>query len=347
MKFLAIKFKFLGDIALTIPALRALKEYNPDAEIHFLVPEHAFPVVQHNPWIRKVWAFPKKRGLKALENWGLIRDLRKEKFDVSIDFVGNDRGALISLLVGAEVRLGPKSTRGFLGREYCYSHRISEASENLHEIDRSLNLLKKIHIPAPSSKQPELYSDPGLNNYASKILPCDSILCHISTSSDSKEWPIENWVSFYKNYPELSAHMVFTSGISEREKNLLETLRKYLPEAKTISPSPTLPELMALIKQARLVICGDTFTAHAAAGLGTPLVALYGPTRVEQWDPLGKRVLLEAQNCKCRHFFYKCTAQKHCLLNLSAKSVANAVVEILNKTSNERKIANQSNHYCA
>ena len=61
-KILAIKFKYLGDVAIMVPALRSIKEKWPDCELHALVAEEAVPALKAIPWIKKVWSFPRIRG---------------------------------------------------------------------------------------------------------------------------------------------------------------------------------------------------------------------------------------------------------------------------------------------
>ena len=136
LKILAIKFKYLGDVAVAVPALRALRTARPDAEIHFLVPEETFSVVENLSWLDKVWPFPRMRGkLRLFEAWPLIRTLRKERFDQSIDFVGNDRGAWISKIVGAsscvalcmerwDIRRRCAATECFRARKAMESNRV-------------------------------------------------------------------------------------------------------------------------------------------------------------------------------------------------------------------------------
>ena len=106
-KILAIKFKFLGDVVIGIPAFRALHERWPNAQLHLLVTADAAPVVEHLPWIHKVWAYPRKRGQSGIgKTWPMLRALRAERFDRSVDFVGGDRTALLSRFIGAGKRLG-------------------------------------------------------------------------------------------------------------------------------------------------------------------------------------------------------------------------------------------------
>ena len=323
MKILAIKFKYLGDIALSVPSLRALRQAYPHAQIHVLVPQHATPILETIPWIDKVWGFPKKGTFK--EKHSFLSMLRKEHFDLSVDFVGNDRGAWTSLFIGAKTRLGLEAPRGFLGRKYCYTHRLKEASTITHQIEKDLQLLSVIDIPRPDSIEPELYSD----SYIETNLPLSAILCPISTSTDSKEWPILQWAALFNENPDLQSHLVFTSGTSEREQKLLADLKQLIPNAEFIEPAPSIPELIALVDRSKAVICGDTFTSHLAAGLKTPLVVLFGPTCPEEWDPKGHSIVLEAQDCHCRNFFYKCTHKVHCLSQLPASKVRQALDIIL------------------
>ena len=79
---------------------------------------------QHLPWLKRVWPMPRRRGGRQFaRNWPVIRALRREHFDRSVDFASNDRGAILSLLIPARrQRLGLVTKRGgFLGRQFCYN----------------------------------------------------------------------------------------------------------------------------------------------------------------------------------------------------------------------------------
>src|SRR5437667_6862309 len=105
-----------------IPALRAIREHWPDCALHVLAAEEVVPVLNHLPWLNRVWAMPRTRGSPRFKQaWPIIRALRNQRFDRSVDFGGNDRGAILSLLSGARQRLGPIYSGGFLGRRFCYN----------------------------------------------------------------------------------------------------------------------------------------------------------------------------------------------------------------------------------
>ena len=144
-----------------------------------------------------------------------------------------------------------------------------------------------------------------------------------------KEWPLEQWIAFFKLRPEHAERIIFITGPSQREKERLEAIKEALPEARYLENIPDLRHLMALIDEAEALICGDTAPAHLAAGLGTPYVAIFGPSTVEQWDPMGKRTLLIAKSCDCWGHPRSCLRKRPCLADISAKSVYDALKQLL------------------
>ncbi len=125
MKILALQFKYFGDAVLMTPALRAIRGHFPNGELHVLVPEEIAPLFQHLPWLNRVWPMPRRRGSASLgQTWPILRALRHERFDRSVDFASNDRGAILSFLIGARRRLGWAQRGGFLGRRFCYNQRV-------------------------------------------------------------------------------------------------------------------------------------------------------------------------------------------------------------------------------
>lgn len=316
-KILAIKFKYLGDIALMIPALNELKRQKPHSEIHCLVPQEATPLLEHIPWVTKVWAYPRLRGAAQLKRTlPLLLKLRKEKFDVSIDFVGNDRGAFTSRFIGAKQRLGllPLNTN-LWWRKICYTRLVQELpSSTIHESIRDMHILKQLGVEPNESFKAQLFSDPPLKGYAASLLPPNAILCHLSTTRQKKEWPINNWVHLYLENPELQKRFIFTTGPSPREQRLLELILRDIPEANHIRQIPTVAHLMVLIEQADAIICSDSLPMHIAAGFTKPTVCFFGPTSIAQWRPVhDKVVILDAKPCACFGHPHNCFREPHCL----------------------------------
>src|SRR5262252_4911915 len=160
MKILAIQFRYLGDAVLLTPALHALKERFPDSTLHALVPKEVTPLLEHSPDLQKVWSFPRVRGQANLAlAWPLIRTLRRERFDRSVDFVGNDRGALVSLLCRARERLAPLRPGGFLARRFCYTKTVRTFPES-HQARSNFGVLSVWGIETPAQPQIRIWADP-------------------------------------------------------------------------------------------------------------------------------------------------------------------------------------------
>ena len=322
VKTLAIQFRYLGDAALMTPALRALKQFFPDSALHVMVAQEIVPVFAHLPGLERVWGFPRRRGSARLrESWPVILALRRERFDRSVDFVGNDRGAILSLLCGARQRLGPLWQRGFLGRRFCYTQTVRPL-EGQHESRANLHLLSAWGIVGPERPQLEVEADPSLAAAAEQLLPAPAILCFVGTSQPKKEWPTSHWAELYRRALAAGLRMVFCSGFQPREQALLGELRRQVPAVPALPALPDLAIFLAVLKRARLFISGDTGPLHLAAGLGVPTIALFGPSSPQRWAPLGEQHrLLQGAPCTCGTDSDLCRAPRPCMAAISPDAV--------------------------
>jgi heptosyltransferase-3 len=322
MKILAIQFRYLGDAVLMTPALRALREHFPDCELHVLVAQEVAPLLQHIPWLDRVWAFPRKRGKAKLgQSWPMIRALRKERYGRSVDFGGSDRSALVSLLCGARERLGPRRSGGFLGRNFCFTQTI-KTNQSLHESAANLEILSAWGVNQPGSLEVEIQADPAQAGAAARLLPRPVILCHLATSQPKKEWPLTHWIEFYRRASARRNDVMFSTGASPREQSLLEDLKKLLPEAPTLPPIPDLATFLAVLQRAQLFISGDTGPLHFAAGLKVPTIALFGPSSSSKWAPLGRQHRsLQGGQCTCGPTTQVCLGSGHCMAAISPAAV--------------------------
>ena len=314
MKILAIQFKYFGDAVLLTPALRALREQLPGCELHLLVPEEIAPIFQHLPWLNRVWPMPRRRGSASLrQTWPVLRALRREHFDRSVDFASNDRGAIASFLIGARQRLGWAGRGGFWGRRFCYNERVTPETKVRHESARLIHLLSAWGI-APNSLEAEIRSDPALAAAAEKLLPPGTILCHVASSQPKKEWPLRHWAEFYRFAAATGRRVAFTTAVGAREQQLMAELKTILPEAPVLPAIPGLPLFLAVLNRAEVFISGDTGPLHFAAGLGVPTISLFGPSSAVQWAPPGRRhQVLTGGACGCDGHSAVCQSSSHCL----------------------------------
>lgn len=321
-KILALQFKYFGDAVLLTPALRALREHFPSGELHALVPEEVAPALQHLPWLNRVWPMPRRRGSASLgKTWPVIRALRREHFDRSVDFASNDRGAILSFLIGAKRRLGWAERGGFLGRRFCYNQREMPETKARHESARLARLLSAWGI-APTSFEAEIRSDPALAAAAEKLLPRRTILCHVASSQPKKEWPLRHWAGFYRLATAAGLRVAFTTAVGAREQQLMAELKKILPDAPVLPAVPGLPLFLAVLNRAEVFISGDTGPLHFAAGLGVPTISLFGPSSAAQWAPFGRRhQALTGSPCGCDGNSAVCRGPSHCLAAITPEQV--------------------------
>jgi len=323
-KILALQFKYFGDAVLLTPALRALREQFPHSEIHLLVPAELAPLFQNLPWLTRVWAMPRKRGSASLrETWPLISSLRHERFDRSVDFASNDRGAILSYFIGAKRRLGWAERGGFFGRKFFYNDRVAPEKNPPHESVRLAQLLSGWQIPVPRSLESEIRSNPALADAAKKNLPDEhTIICHVASSQPKKEWPLTHWAKLHQLTTDAGMKLIFTTARGEREAALMAELKKIAPEALILQQISDLPLFLAVLARAAVFISGDTGPLHFAAGLGVPTISLFGPTPPARWAPIGeKHLALTGGNCGCDGNLFACASQTHCLAQISPEQV--------------------------
>ncbi len=330
MKILAIQFRYLGDAVLLTPALRAIKEHFADCSLHVLVAEEVVPLLEHLPWLDRVWAFPRKRGSANLQrSWPVLRALRRERFDCSIDFVGSDRGALVSLLCGARERLAPRRPGGFFGRSFCYTTTVP-TQRTEHQAQANFGVLSIWAIAAPACPILEIRADPERTGMAEQLMPRGAVLCHIGTSQPKKEWPLAQWVDFHRQAAAEGRELVFCAGAGAREQTLLAEFKKRATGAPTLPALPELADFLAVLNQAHVFISGDTGPMHFAAGLGVPTISLFGPSSLQQWAPIGpKHRALQAAGCNCGGDTAVCVNARHCMTNISPEQVLKTLEEIL------------------
>jgi ADP-heptose:LPS heptosyltransferase len=332
-KILALQFKSLGDALMMIPALQAIRRRYPDCSLHVLAPESAGPLLQNEPSLTRLWLIPRVRGRALFKrSWPVIRALRAERFDSSVDFAGNDRGAIMSLLCGARERLAPFFDKGFTGRRFCYTRFVLPlVREDCHETVRLLDILSPWDItpPAASDINIRLHTDPAWDAAAEKILPKGGVICHIGSSVQKKEWPVAHWKAFYRMAEAAGHKLIFSTGSNPREMAILQELKQLVPEI-TALPSLDLSTLLAVIKRARACVSNDTGPMHFAAGLGVPTIGLFGFTPPIRWGPVGaQHQVIRSPQCTCDNSSHFCKSTPHCMAGIQPEKVFATLQSIL------------------
>jgi lipopolysaccharide heptosyltransferase I len=293
-RILVVKLSSMGDIVHVTPCLRALRRTFPTASIAMAVERRFAALVRHSPHLDEIIEVDPGEGRLAvwLEPWWHLAGRRRPRFDLAIDFQGTHRSAVWIYASGARVRAGRR--RG-AGREWRPGwHRVVSPASGRHAVRVCADVAASVGVSVVEM-DPELSVPPGAEErlearLAAAGLPASGfVLVNPFTRWASKSWPVDLYRALLARLTGVvRAPIVLHAGPGE-ELGLQALADVVAPRgrAAAIIPAPPLDEALALFRRARLMVTGDTGPMHCAAALGTPVVALFGPTWPECTGPWG------------------------------------------------------------
>jgi lipopolysaccharide heptosyltransferase I len=344
-RILLVKPSALGDVVHALPVAATLHRRYPNVPLDWLVEEEAADIVRGHPAVSGVVVSGRKRWLRQLrqpakipatlgEMGRLARALRRRGYDAVLDLQGLFKSALYVLASGAAVRVG--FAEGREGAPWVLTHRVVAPPQPVHAVDRYLHLAAAVDATEPIreftiSLSPEDELAAGAHLAACRVAPgSPRVAVHPSARWRTKLWEIARW-------RELAAALL-GDGIGV----ILTGSRDDTAMAETIcsgmSPSPlslvgrlSLKQLAAVLRDVDLVITVDSGPMHIAAAMGTPVVALFGPTDPRRTGPLGAgRILRKELPCSpCLQRRCRIPDTYRCMRDLRVAEVLGAVRELL------------------
>lgn len=303
-KILLIRFAAMGDTVLLIPAIRSIRKRYPQAEIDFFASNINFDVINLCPYLdhKYRFEFSKKMG-KLNKNLYLIKMLRKNKYDLIIDFEPFVRlTAIISYFVKSNFTIGfnTKNQYKHLIFDFYVNH-----SGNKHEIDNFFSLISLINCNN-FDKQLELWttteSEKKILNKISSLKDNEKlIIIHPSTGgvNHPRQWPEEYFIELIKFIKgKVKCSIILIGSKSEKEVSN-KIIKHFTSEVYDFTGETDLYETIELIKRANLFISGNTGTMHIASAFDIPLIALHGPTNPIRFGPLGKNSYVIKSQIHC------------------------------------------------
>ena len=314
-----MRLRQIGDVVLTTPAVAALRRRFPDAHLTYLVEPAAAAIVANSPHLDQVVVVPRRGGITGLlADITLGRRLRREGYDLAIDFHGGPRASLLTLLSGARRRVG----YNVVARRWMYTDVVNRPRElrRRHSVENQWDLLRALDVapPTPGGNPVEMPIDMGAASAVRARLAAagvssddDVAVLHVSASSPFRRWPIPSFVETVVALASRTGRRVIvTSGPSERQTaaGIIDNARARLPENERHRVLDcgdfSLPELRALLDRSAVYIGGDSGPLHIAATTQVPIVAIFGPTPSERSAPWRDSVLLftalEIDGLPCR-----------------------------------------------
>ncbi|MBI5788223.1 MAG: putative lipopolysaccharide heptosyltransferase III [Candidatus Schekmanbacteria bacterium] len=313
-KILVIKLRKIGDVLLCVPAVRALKEHWPDCSVSALVNKGTEEMLSGNPWLDEVLIFDravkKKYFLSSLAaQWDLIRQIRQKHFDIIVDLTSGDRPAIIAALSGAKYRIGhdPRG-KGFFGKKFLYTQLVPFNGKEKHIVESNLDVVRLLGID-PKDKSVSINISSADQTQADKWLagagfPPDKKIIHFHPTSD---WLFKCWTdeaaAQLLDYLQLERgyKVVVTSSPAAKEIDKLNNILR-LAQSKPLNLAgrTSLKQLAAVSSRSRLFIGMDSAPMHIAAAVGTPVVALFGPSGEHMWRPWGDGHTVITKGMPCR-----------------------------------------------
>lgn len=287
MNILLLQLKRIGDLILTTPAIRCLREAFPQARLILVIDSPGAGLREGLP-VDECWVHHKGAGLGPN---GWIKRLPACGAEWCLDFTGNDRSALFTALSFAKRRVTFERFRKKPFRRFVYTDFVESPVRLRHTGDHYTDLLRPLGIER-ENVPPDL-SVPGGSVTQGRSLLAEAgvtgayAVIHAGTARAEKYWVPERWA-------EVIAHLraghglpcVLTGSSEPAEREHLRAIAQALPGGVAdISGRGSLLDLAAIIRGAR-IFCGvDTAAMHLADAMGTPCVALFGPTNAFHWRP--------------------------------------------------------------
>ena len=307
MRIAIVRLTSLGDLVHTLSVAHAIRLHDPSHYIVWIVEERERSLLLNNPAVDEVVVGPTRAWRHELRTpAGAIRVVRELKelsdrlralrLDVAVDVQGLLKSSIFTTLTHAPVRIGFswRSAREPLSSMFT-THRVTPPPGVTHMVEWNLSLLEPLGIPVPEIGFP-LPLVPEADERAAALLegsgltPQERVVTLIpATRRPPKQWPPASYRELAERLTnETNARILLLVGPGE--ERLLHFITQGL-DGRAIPVSTTsIPETVAFLKRAHLVVGNDTGPLHLGAALGVPTIGLYGPTRPEVNGPYGPRV---------------------------------------------------------
>jgi ADP-heptose:LPS heptosyltransferase len=359
-RILLVRLRLLGDVALSTPAIRALRHRFPDAHLTYLVEPAAAPVVAGNPLLNEVIVVPKRSGLSRVrDDLAMAVRLRRGHFDVAIDLHGGPRAAWFTWASRAPMRIG----YSIAGRSWMYTHvvdRWPDLTPPRHSVLNQADLLRPLGVEGcdPVREPMEMAADAGARERVherlslSGVRPGDPVVViHVSTGNGFRRWPAlaSTAAALVRRSPHVRVFLIYGPA-DAAAKAVIQEARTAAGAAsgRILDGDWGLADLRALIARSAVYIGVDSGPVHVAATTETPIVQLLGPTLPERsrpWrDPRWFTEIVDAGALPCRPCDQRQCAPGdfRCLTRITADQVAAAAERALATGGRESFFMNAS-----
>jgi len=335
-KILFIRIDRLGDLVLSTPAIKAIKETYPRSKLVVLASRANCSLLENNPYVDHTVIYDPSKNL-----WTKIRNilqLRNYRFDLAIDPYADYelKTALIAFLSGAKKRIGYVS----YGREIFFNLRAPEIEKEKHFVDLTIDVLKPIGVISKENN-PEIFLVGDEKKWARNWLkerrlgtkPIVGI--HPGAYYESQRWPSENFAEIVCQLKkDNSVDLILFGGPGDEMQ--IDRIASLSGEDIVTYITDDLRQFSVLVSCCRVFICNNSGPLHIAVAVNTPTISFMGPTHKNRWMPIGdihKVLRIDDLSCIGCNLGY-CKIKTHdCMELISPQMVMDAAEELLKTKS--------------
>ena len=354
-RLLIIRLSSIGDVVHALPVSAALGEAFPNLEISWAVEAMSADIVTGNPYLKETILAPRanrrQNDIGATQIWReqgrFLADLRRRKFDVTLDLQGRAKSGVMAYATGAPARFGWSELRE--GSEIV-SKRLPRRQESLHRVDWYLDVARAFGANPAVVKFPLTIPD-AARSRAKELLRAGGMepeqpyaVLNAATGNQVRRWDAER---FAETIVQTGKRFGLPSVLigSEKDAALNQEISRLASKQAggndfaplDLAGKTNLKELAALLDDCAVHLCGDTGSAHIAAALGVPVIGLYGPTDPLHAGPYGQieNVLAHREICRPNCGGKRCGYVRderetaHCLAAIQVSDAAQKVEQAL------------------
>ena len=338
MKILVIRLSAIGDVVHTLPAVHLLKKYLPGCRITWLVEEAAADLIAGYEGIDAVIVSKRMSWLRALrtgnaaaackEAAAFFRELRREEYDLVLDFQGLFKSGLLAGLTRGKRKIGFARARE--GAAFFYTEHAPAPDFNDHAITRHMGLLRYLGIKDDAVVFSQLWGEQEEQSVQRLIGGHEAhngsplIIVHPCAAWPTKCWDAGRVAAVCDSLRKTCDARIVFAG-SAAEQTLVSSIISRMAEpAINLAGRTTLRELACLLARASLMVAMDSGPMHLACAVGTPVVALFGPTAPWRTGPFGSRYSVIRKELLCSPCYKKkaCPLGHHrCMAGIAVEDV--------------------------
>ena len=293
-RILVQEHQCIGDVLMLEPALNALKEGFPHAEIDLMCASSIKELAQKAKFADRIFEFPKEL-------------TKAQRYDLVIDFHADVRRLRLLRTYKTKYRAGFNFSGGAKYLTHVVDYPYLE-----HQVERPFELLALLGV---SCKR----KIPQIDGFESSLKEKKQILLHPGANHEARKWPIENWIALIEILEKDDQDVIWLIPPGEKAP---EGVRSF---------SGDLLEMADIISDSRMLIGCDSMAVHLSAALGTPSLAIFGsqdPELTKPYGPNGNFIIPERE---CDHRRKDWRLCKECMRSVRAEDVFEHIKIILNK----------------